>query len=255
MNAVEIINGDALAEMRKMEDGAFHLTFTSPPYYNAKEYSRYESYAAYLDFMRAAVTEIHRITAAGRFFVINTSPVIEARESRDKQSRRRAIPFDLHGVITDCGWEFIDDIIWVKPEASVKNRNGGFYQHRKPLAWKPNAVTEYVMVYRKATDKLIDWNIKAYDKAAVDASLVTGEYESSNVWRIPPVSDKAHPATFPQRLCDNIIRYYSFVGDRVLDPFCGSGTTLAAAAAARRIGVGIEQSAKYCEIAKRRIGE
>lgn len=57
------------------------------------------------------------------------------------------------------GWEFIDDIVWEKPEYSVKNRIGGFQQHRKPLAYKPNSVTEYLMVYRKQTDKLIDWNI------------------------------------------------------------------------------------------------
>jgi len=47
------------------------------------------------------------------------------------------------------GWEFIDDIVWVKPEASVKNRNAGFLQHRKPLGYKPNAVSEMLMVYRK----------------------------------------------------------------------------------------------------------
>jgi DNA modification methylase len=65
------------------------------------------------------------------------------------------------------GWEFIDDIIWVKPEASVKNRNSGFAQHRKPLGYKANAVNEYVMVYRKATDKLIDWN-ETVDKCTVE---------------------------------------------------------------------------------------
>ena len=47
------------------------------------------------------------------------------------------------------GWEYIDDIIWLKPEASVKNRVGGFQQHRKPLGYKPNTVTEMIMVYRK----------------------------------------------------------------------------------------------------------
>ena len=61
------------------------------------------------------------------------------------------------------GWEFIDDIVWVKPEASVKNRNAGFLQHRKPLGYKPNAISEMIMVYRKKTDKLIDWNISQYN--------------------------------------------------------------------------------------------
>ncbi len=83
-------------------------------------------------------------------------------------------------------WEFIDDIIWVKPEASVKNRNAGFLQHRKPLAYKPNARTEYLMVYRKQTDKLIDWNIRQYDWQTVKESKVKDGYETSNVWNIDP---------------------------------------------------------------------
>ena len=57
-------------------------------------------------------------------------------------------------------WNFIDDIIWANPGPSAKNRNGGFFLHREPLGYKPNLVIEYVMVYRKHTDKLIDWNMK-----------------------------------------------------------------------------------------------
>lgn len=72
------------------------------------------------------------------------------------------------------GWEFIDDIVWEKPEYSVKNRIGGFQQHRKPLAYKPNSVTEYLMVYRKQTDKLIDWNIHQWNPESVDAIIARG---------------------------------------------------------------------------------
>ena len=122
------------------------------------------------------------------------------------------------------GWEFIDDIIWVKPEASVKNRNAGFLQHRKPLAYKPNAITENLMVYRKKTDKLIDWNIRQYGDKEAEKSKVRGQYETTNVWRVDPSFDKVHSAVFPLELCDRVIRYYSFVGDLVFDPFAGSGT-------------------------------
>ena len=93
--------------------------------------------------------QIHRATKTGRFFVLNTSPVIVPRISRQHSSRRYPIPFDIHPLLIKMGWEFIDDIVWEKPEASVKNRNGGFFQHRKPLAYKPNTCTEYLMVYRK----------------------------------------------------------------------------------------------------------
>ena len=122
------------------------------------------------------------------------------------------------------GWEFIDDIVWMKPEYSVKNRIGGFQQHRKPLAYKPNSVTEYLMVYRKQTDKLIDWNIKQYSAETVDASKVDDGFETTNVWQISPKSDKIHSAIFPVDLCKRVIESYSFKGDLVFDPFGGSGT-------------------------------
>ena len=45
------------------------------------------------------------------------------------------------------GWKFIEDIIWLKPEGSAKNRNGGFFQHRQPVAYKPNIVNEYIFIF------------------------------------------------------------------------------------------------------------
>ena len=79
------------------------------------------------------------------------------------------------------------------------------------------------MVYRK-TDKLIDWNIKQYDKEIIEASKVLGDFSTSNVWEILPESDKIHSAVFPEELCDKVIRLYSYKGDLVFDPFAGSGT-------------------------------
>ena len=87
-----------------------------------------------------------------------------------------------------------------KPDYAAKNRNGGFFQHRKPLGYKANSVTESVMVYRKKTDKLIDWNIRQYDDETVDASRVMGDYEKTNLWPINPATDKVHPAVFPPEL-------------------------------------------------------
>ena len=105
-----------------------------------------------------------------------------------------------------------------------KNRNAGFLQHRKPLGYKPNPCTECVMVYRKKTDKLIDWNMKQYDKKIVEESKINGDFESSNIWKIDPTFDKTHSAVFPLELCNKVIKFYSFKGDLVFDPFAGSGT-------------------------------
>jgi DNA modification methylase len=145
------------------------------------------------------------------------------------------------------GWEFIDDIIWLKPEASVKNRIGGFMQHRKPLGYKPNAVTEYLMVYRKQTEKLLDWNIRSYTYETVEESKVADGYETTNVWKIDPCFDKVHSAIFPVELCKRVIQYYSYKGDLIFDPFGGSGTVGRTAKALDRLFFLTEQEPKYFE--------
>ena len=228
-----VVMGDVLEILKYVQDESIHLTFTSPPYYNARDYSIYESYQAYLDFLTDVFKAIHRITKEGRFLIVNTSPVIVPRVSRAHASKRYPIPFDLHTRLVSNGWEFIDDIIWLKPESSVKNRNAGFLQHRKPLAYKPNAVTEYLMVYRKESDKLLDWNMHQYEWNIIEESKVMGNYETTNVWHIDPTFDRVHSAVFPIELCNRVISYYSYKDDLVFDPFGGSGTF---GKAARKLG-------------------
>lgn len=220
----KIINGDVRKILELVPDESIHLTFTSPPYYNARDYSIYQSYDEYLNFLDDVFKEIHRITKEGRFFILNTSPIIIPRISRSHSSKRYPIPYDLHPRLVKMGWEFIDDIVWVKPEASVKNRNAGFLQHRKPLAYKPNAISEMLMVYRKKTDKLIDWNIHQYNFDKVKKSKIVDKYETTNIWKIDPTFDRVHSAVFPIELCNRVIKFYSFVDDLIFDPFAGSGT-------------------------------
>jgi DNA modification methylase len=219
-----VVHGDTIETMKLLKDESVHLTFTSPPYYNARDYSIYPSYKLYLEFLRNVFQEIYRITKEGRFLLLNTSPVIVPRVSRAHSSKRYPIPFDIHHYLVEMGWEFIDDIIWEKPEASVKNRIGGFQQHRKPLGYKPNTVTEYVFVYRKSTEKLLDWNIHQYNDETVKNSKITEDFETTNVWKIDPCFDKIHSAVFPVELCKRVIQYYSYKNDLVFDPFGGSGT-------------------------------
>ena len=248
----KIVKGDSLNVLKKIEDDTFHLTFTSPPYYNARDYSIYKSYEDYLKFLDKIFKEVHRTTKEGRFFILNTSPVIVPRFSRNYSSKRYPIPFDIHPLLVNMGWEFIDDIVWSKPEASAKNRVGGFLQHKKPLAYKPNATTERVMVYRKKTTKLIDWNLKQYSKEVINESLVKDEIHKSNLWNIGPSHDKVHSAVFPKELCDRIIKYYSLSGDLVLDPFAGSGTFGNAAFDRNRNFFLIEKDDTYFQDMKKR---
>lgn len=244
------VNGDVRDVLKHVPDESVHLTFTSPPYYNARDYSIYPSYDAYLFFLKEVFQETYRITKEGRFLVVNTSPVIVPRISRAHSSKRYPIPFDIHYDLIKMGWEFIDDIVWMKPEYSVKNRIGGFQQHRKPLAYKPNSVTEYLMVYRKQTSRLLDWNIHQYSNEIVEKSKVKDGFETTNVWQICPKSDKVHSAIFPYELCKRVIEYYSFVGDLIFDPFGGSGTVGRTAISMDRKFFMTEKDPQYFEYMK-----
>jgi DNA modification methylase len=215
-----------------------------------RSYSIYPSYDHYLEFLAKVFEQVHRITKEGRFLIVNTSPVIVPRISRSHSSKRYPIPFDIHPYLIKMGWDFIDDIIWLKPEASVKNRVGGFMQHRKPLGYKPNCVTEYLMVYRKSTEKLLDWNIKQYGEEIIEDSKVLGAYESTNVWKIDPSFSKVHSAVFPAELCKRVIEYYSYKGDLVFDCFGGSGTLGKTAKKMGRNYLLAEQDKTYFEFIK-----
>ncbi len=249
-----VVHGDVREVLDYVPDESIHLTFTSPPYYNARDYSIYQSYKSYLDFLTDVFQKVYRVTKEGRFLIVNTSPVIIPRVSRAHASKRYPIPFDLHCRLVNSGWEFIDDIVWLKPESSAKNRNAGFLQHRKPLAYKPNAITEYLMVYRKQTDKLLDWNMNQYDWETIEKSRVQGDYETSNVWKIDPTFDRVHTAVFPIELCNRVIRFYSYQGDLVFDPFGGSGTFGKAAINLNRSFFLTELEKKYIQRIKEDLG-
>ena len=249
-----VVQGDVLRTLEHVPNAAVHLTFTSPPYYNARDYSIYPSYDKYLDFLETVFAQVHRITKEGRFFILNTSPVIIPRAGRKYSSRRYPVPFDIHARLAKMGWEFIDDLIWAKPPETSKNRVAGFEKHRKPLTYKANPRTEYLMVYRKKSHKLLDWNVRQYDRETLAASLSDDDFERSNVWNIDPATDRVHSAVFPLRLCQQIIKLYSFAGDLAFDPFAGSGTLGKAAVQANRYCFLTEIKREYVERMQQKIG-
>lgn len=241
--------GEAATILEDLPPESVDLVFTSPPYYNARvEYKDYSSYEEYLDAMRLVVHACHRVLAEGRFFVMNVAPILVRRTSRASASKRVAVPFDMHAIFTSEGFDFVDDIHWVKPEGAgwATGRGRRFAADRNPLQYKPVPVTEYVLVYRKHTSRLIDWNIRSHPNPEnVKASKVTDDYEVTNLWKIKPRHSPKHPAVFPLELARRVVEYYSFVGDVVLDPFAGIGTTGHAAAMMGRKFFMIEAQEKY----------
>lgn len=247
-----VMQGDSEDTLLNIPAESVGLAFTSPPYYNARpDYSEYVSYEEYLLKFRKVTQQVHRVLAEGRFFVINVSPVLIRRTNRGESSKRIAVPFDIHRILTEEGFDFIDDIHWVKPSGAgwATGRGRRFAADRTPLQYKAVPVTEYVLVYRKHTDKLIDWNIRNhYDQDAVSRSKISDDYEATNLWRIHPAFSKVHPAIFPVELAERVIKYYSFENDIVLDPFAGIGTTGEAAIMNKRKFILSELEPKYIDI-------
>ncbi len=244
--------GDCVELMEEMPAASVDLVFTSPPYFNARpEYSDYEQYEQYLFKMRQVIKRAHRVLNDGRFFVMNTAPVLLRRASRSESSRRIAVPFDLHRIFIEEGYDSIDDIIWVKPEGAgwATGRGRRFAADRNPLQYKAVPVTEYVLVYRKRTEQLIDWHIRNHpNPEIVAASKIGDDYERTNIWRIQPNTNSKHPAAFPRELARKVISYYSFQGDVVMDPFAGSGTVGDAAAGLGRRFVLFDLNPEYIQM-------
>jgi DNA modification methylase len=240
--------GDAELLLAELEAESIDLTLTSPPYFNARDYSTWPTLEDYMEKMRVIFTQVFRTLKPSRMCVVNISPVLVPRESRSKQSYRIPLPYYYVPMMEAIGFEFLEDIIWKKPDGAAPNRNGGFFRHRKPVAYKPNIVTEYILVFKKPAPKLIDAYIR-------NESLVPDGYERTNVWEFNPetsLSDK-HTAPFPEALAERVIRYYSYENDLVLDPFMGSGTTGRVARLLNRSWLGMELHQEYTDFANQRI--
>ncbi len=252
-----VILGNCNKILDSFPNDTAQLVFTSPPYYNAKpEYAEYVDYDGYLKFIKNTFQKCHDVLSEGRFIVVNISPVLIRRTSRKTASKRIPLQFDYHRLLDEVGFEFIDDIIWQKPEGAGWNVGRGrrFRADRNPLQYKPVPVTEYVLVYRKKTTKLIDWNLrKHWDKQLIKDSKIEGEYDVTNIWKLHPGHSKVHPAIFPVELAEKVIRYYSFKGDLVLDPFAGTGTTSIAALNLNRRFLMIENDLEYFNHMNKRI--
>ena len=244
-----------MQKVKQMHDDGVkvHLTVTSPPYYNAKDYNKEdenvgnnESYQDYLDKIKELIKDIYDVTVPGGYVIWNTSPVIY-------EGKRFGIPFDTDRLFLEEGFEFLEDIIWVKPDGAAKLRCGGWCQNDgRPTTWHANINTEYLMVYKKPGERPKDGKftpIKNYYPNKIPKDLLTA------TWLInPETQTQWHDAPFPDELVKRCILLFSYEGDVVFDPFLGSGTTMKTARRLGRDSIGIELSPEYLKKAKEKLG-
>lgn len=149
------------------------------------------------------------------------------------------------------GFDNLNPILWLKiSNASFEVENGSKFLG-KP--YEPNAIVkndmEFILMQRKPG------GYRSPTQEQRKLSMIAKEDFDrwfQQTWTLTGASTKDHPAPFPLELADRLVRMFSFVGDTVCDPFAGTGTTLLAAAQARRNAVGTEIDPKYVALAERR---
>jgi site-specific DNA-methyltransferase (adenine-specific) len=239
-----------------MEDESVHLVVTSPPYWDLKRYNEHPDQLGHIHDYEAFLTELEkvwrhlfRVLVPGGRLVCVVGDVCVARRDFG-----RHLVFPLHAdicvICRRIGFDNLNPIIWHKiANAAYEVQNGSKFLG-KP--YEPNAIIkndmEFILMqrkpggYRKPTD--------AQRKAS---KLTKEEFDRwfQQIWNITGASTKHHPAPFPLELATRLVRMFSFVGDTVLDPFCGSGTTMVAALKTGRNSIGVEIDPEYCRMTAR----
>lgn len=237
------------------------LVVTSPPYWNLKQYPEVpQGQLGNLPDYKKFLVELRRVWArcfellvpGGRLCIV----VGDICLSRRKAGRHSVVP--LHADISrDCieaGFDYLSPIFWYKiANAATEVEGNGTTFLGKP--YEPNAVikndVEYILIFRKPGS----YRTPTSEQRAL--SVIDRDDHARwfrQVWTDIPgqVRAQGHPAPFPKELAFRLISMFSFVGDTVLDPFWGTGSTTAAAIEAHRSSIGYEIEPRYLQIGRAR---
>lgn len=224
-----------------LPDNCVHLMITSPPYNVGKEYEENLSLDEYLIFIHKVMREMHRILIPGGRACINIA----------NTGRKPYIPLNGHmaSIMDDIGFLMRGEVIWNKGiSAGSSTAWGSWKSATNPIL---RDVHEYILVFSKG-------NFKREKPENQENTINKDEFleYTKSIWSFKTESAKkiGHPAPFPVELPYRLIQLYSFAGDIVIDPFCGSGTTCLAAMRTGRKYVGIDNNQEYVDLAKERIG-
>ncbi|TSA01009.1 MAG: site-specific DNA-methyltransferase [Deltaproteobacteria bacterium] len=249
-------NSDA-RRMGFLEPESIHLIVTSPPYWTLKEYNLGEGQMGYIREYKEFLRELDRVWTACFHALVPGGRVVcvvgDVCLSRRKNAGEHTV-IPLHASIQEhcreIGFSNLAPIIWYKIANAVyeaEGNGGGFLG--KP--YEPNAVVkndiEFILMERKPG------GYRKPDLSTRILSVIPAERHKEwfqQIWTgLTGASTRHHPAPFPLELAERLIRMFSFVGDTVLDPFMGTGTTNVAAAKWGRNSIGVEIDPKYFDMA------
>ena len=236
-----------------------HLVVTSPPYWTLKEYPLNESqlgriadYDAFHDELEKVWRHCFRVLVPGGRLVCVVGDVCL---SRRRHGRHSVMPMHADIVVRarKIGFDNLSPIFWYKiSNANYEVENGSSFLG-KP--YEPNAIikndVEFILMLRKPGGYR-----QPTEEQREASKLTKEEYQEwfQQVWNgLTGESTKHHPAPFPEELAYRLVRMFSFVGDTVLDPFMGTGTTLLASARCGRNSIGVEIEPAFVRMAKSRL--
>ncbi len=244
----------------KLEPESVHLVVTSPPYWTLKDYNVHDNQLGYVAEYEMFLRELDKVwrrcfkalVPGGRLVCVVGDVCLSRRKNNGEHT---VVP--LHASIQEhcrnIGYVNLAPIIWYKiTNANYEVSNGSSFLG-KP--YEPNSVIkndiEYILMERKGG---------GYRKPTIDErvlSVISGDNHKQwfqQIWQgVTGASTRHHPAPYPLQLAERLIRMFSFVGDTVVDPFMGTGTTSVAAAKWGRNSIGVEVDPQYFEMAKTRI--
>jgi len=244
--------------MEDVKDLSVHLVVTSPPYWNLKRYPEHPSQLGNIDDYRAFLGELNKVWSecfrvlvpGGRLCIV----VGDICLSRRRHGRHRVMP--LHSdIIESCleiGFDYLSPIIWYKIANVRTEARRQTYCLGRPNG--PNSIVkneiEYILLFRKpGAYRKVDGKIERFSELAREEYV---EY-FKQVWRLNGDLNNAHPASFPLQIPYRLIKMFSYIGDTVLDPFLGSGTTTLAAIMLHRNSIGYEIEPTFIKMVEDRI--
>jgi len=235
----QVICGDCVEIMKAFPDLSVDLVVTSPPYNLQKEYESRNSEQQYLSFIEEALNQIYRILKLGGRVCWNVPNQI--RLNRDGKLWSPMIK--TANLFEKTNFKFFDIIIWNQKYSDSATAWGSW---KSPSAPFIRHQCESILVFYK-----IKWK-----KRGRQSDLGTKEFmqlTKSELWSISPEGKRLHPAPFPEELPRRCIKLFSYIGDVVLDPFVGSGTTLVVAQKLGRKWIGVDIKPEYIEMTKKRL--
>lgn len=209
------------------------LIVTSPPYFNAKEYSHFDGFVDYISFMREFLAHSFACLKDGGRLCLNVP---------DGYGRNPWIPvysYCLNLMMAE-GFTLRGSIVWNKSTGAGKTSWGSWRSSSNPCLIDEH---EMIIVAHKGSPR-------------IEGSPIEKDYflkSIHSVWNIKPETKRDHPAPFPLEIPRKLITLYSGRGDTVLDPFFGSGTTGVACIQTQRNFTGIERDTEYYKAGKMRI--